>query len=638
MCRVLPNVFLATLLAYTASGIAGGETKNVYFGDTHLHTSYSFDAYFNQNFDASPDTAYRWAKGLPVIHPFNRSRVQIDTPLDFLVVADHAEFLGLLPAIANDTAEFDALGWWAGIKRWVALWAVKRALTDADARARMSAKLSSTPSENLGGDPVADPGNKPLGNSVFGNTDNIQRGAWEDIITTADRHNEPGRFTAFIGWEWSSTPSGANQHRVVFTPDDASVARLFLPYGSDKSQYPEDLWDWLIKTGARTGARFLAIPHNPNVSKGFMFGSNTLKGEVISADYARIRAQLEPVAEITQTKGDSETHPALSPEDEFADFEAYPFYLQYASQHYIARPGEYIRSALKEGLKIAARTGVNPYAFGVIGSTDSHTGLSSAEEYNFHGKIALDSIPENKAGPLFGSDVYGENSATGWTMSASGIAAVWAQENTRDSLYAAFMRREVYGTTGPRIQVRVFGGWDFPAQGHLVANLGTIGYARGVPMGGQLQAEGMASLDQAAPQFIVQALKDPNSGNLDRVQMIKGWVDEVGDTHEKIYELAWSGDRQLDSRGKLEAVGNTVNITTGKFENSIGTSALSAHWTDPDFNPRHAAFYYVRVLEIPTPRHSLLDAIALQQASPPQYAETIQERAYTSAIWYQPKH
>jgi len=412
-----------------------------------------------------------------------------------------------------------------------------------------------------------------------------------------------------------------------------------MPYGSDQSSYPEDLWAWLDATSKKTGASFVAIPHNSNISKGYMWGETFLDGTPYTPESARTRAHWEPVAEVTQYKGDSESHPDLSPEDEFADFEEYPFYIQRNEVEYKAQPGDYARSALERGLEIEERIGVNPFKFGMIGSTDSHTGLSASEEDNFWGKMAIDSTPETKRKFAVGRNV------TGWNMGASGVAAVWAEENTRESLFAAFRRREVYATTGPRMRVRFFGGWSFEEADLDEADLGQVGYSKGVPMGGDLMARpaapsGLAKLlgrkAPEAPAFLIQAVKDPKSGNLDRVQVVKGWIGPDGRSREKIYDIAWSGDRAIDADGKLEAVGNTVDLESGTYTNDIGAPELTRVWTDPSFDPAQRAFYYVRVLEIPTPRHSLLDAIALQIDPPKEGPPTLQERAYTSPIWYTP--
>jgi len=618
------------LCAGAAHTVTAQQPTELLFGDTHLHTSYSFDAYLNRNQTGDPDTAYRWAKGMPVIHPFHRARVEIGAPLDFLVVSDHAELMGVIRAVNLGSDELEDLGWWGNLKRWFSFTLLNRAIEQGEGSGVFNSLLPHLP-EQPGGDPVQDPANQ-LPPSPFGDTTVMETTAWHEIVDAAERHNQPGQFTSFIGWEWSSIPIGANLHRIVFTPDSGDQARQFLPYGSDQSQYPEDLWQWLEDTENRTGARFIAMPHNSNISKGYMYADTTLKGEPITAEYARKRIRWEPISEITQIKGDSETHPAVSPEDEFADFETYPFYIQQGHGDYKPGSGDYVRPALSLGLALEQGTGVNPYQFGLIGSTDSHSGLASPEENNFWGKMARDSTPETKRG----EHKIGGRKNSGWNMSASGLAAAWSQGNTREEIFAAFQRKEVYATTGTRLRVRVFGGWSFEEGALESADFADIGYAQGVPMGGQLPAMG-ATESVAAPQFMIRASKDPANANLDRVQVIKGWVDDAGAQFEKVHDVAWSGEREPGPGGKLPAVGNTVDLETAHYDNSIGAEQLSSLWADPDFDPNLRAFYYVRVLQIPTPRHSLYDAIALQTDVPEEGPATIQERAYTSPIWYSPR-
>lgn len=623
----MKNLFAASLLVLgigAAGAFAKAANTELLFGDTHLHTSYSFDAYLNKNRTATPDTAYRWARGMPVVHPYHRARVRINTPLDFLVVSDHAEFLGVIRAASLGTAEFEDLGLWGNLKRKFSLFALNWAI-DSESGAAVFNSVLPVKGEGSGWDPVQDPVNSTE-LDTFGDTTAVSRNAWSEIVDAAEAHNRPGEFTTFVGWEWSSIPVGANLHRVVFSPDGGDIAKQYLPYSSIDSQYPQDLWQWLEQTGERTGSRFMAMPHNSNISKGYMFADKTLKGEPISAEYAAQRMRWEPVAEATQYKGDSETHSSLSPDDEFADFETYTHYIQQDWQEYAVAPGDYIRSGLKTGLALGQKHGANPYKFGLIGSTDSHSGLAAAEEDNFWGKFARDSTPETKVS----KDQIGGRKTTGWHMGASGLAAVYATGNTRDEIFEAFQRREVYATTGPRIKVRVFGGREFPEGVVNSADFVEAGYAQGVPMGADLPA------GDGTPQLLIRAERDPASGSLDRLQVVKGWVDAGGAQHEKIFNVAWAGDRQLAADGSLPLVGNTVDLATGAYDDSIGASELSAQWADPEFDPAVHAFYYVRVLQIPTPRHSLLDAIAMQSEVPEEGPATIQERAYTSPIWYTP--
>ena len=620
---------LAALIA-TGSAItqAADGTTQLYWGDTHLHTSNSFDAFLNLNESADPDTAYRWARGMPVIHPYTQARVRIGTPLDFLVVSDHAEAMGVLRAIANGNEQLGELSGWDAVNRWAAITTIRLArwigsgLSKLVFKDQLPLRL-----DNWGSDPVLDPGNPPI-TTVLGDVTPQVIASWKDTIDAAEAHNKPGAFTALLGWEWSSIPAGANLHRVVITPNGRDQALQYQPYGSDQSQYPQDLWAWLGATASRTGSQFIAIPHNSNISKGYMFPETTLRGEPMNADYVKTRMFWEPIVEITQIKGDSETHPSLSPNDNFADFEPFEFYLQQDWEPYRAAVGDYVRPALGRGLQIEQKLGGNPFQFGLIGSTDSHVGVSSAEEDNFWGKMAYDSIPENKTG-----DSLGNVRATGWDMSASGLTAVWATENTRQGIFAAMQRREVYATTGPRIALRLFAGWNFSPTDAESPDLAALGYAAGVPMGGEITGPATAP---GGIKLLISAMKDPKGANLDRIQVIKGWVDAHGASREKIFDVAWSGERSPLSDGSLPPVGNTVNEATAAYANTIGAGQLATTWEDPEFDPRQSAFYYVRVLQIPTPRHSLYDAVALKTPPPEKIPPVIQERAYSSPIWYTP--
>ncbi len=646
--------FRAALVAAALAGAAGLADRasaqenpgRLLWGDTHLHTNLSTDAYFFGNRTADADTAYRFAKGQGVIHPYHRARVRLQTPLDFLAVTDHAGMLGVpyslfserdprltrtrlgkrLIELAEAGQEEDAFGLFLYGLTTLGVENAQRPekiglLTFLGWRL---ADLISVPNEReralrwINSDP-----------SLFEEiqNDDVTASHWRTNIEAAERHNAPGEFTTLIGWEYTPTPDGANLHRVVLTPDGADKASRFAPFSSAMSANPEDLWVWLGKTRAETGADFVSIPHNSNLSKGEMFARTTTAGDPIDEGYARLRATWETVAEVTQIKGTSETHPLLSPDDEFADFEFFNALLEVRADGSIARPraeeGSYVRSALKTGLEIENEIGVNPYKLGMIGATDSHAGTASAEEDNFMGKMAIDSVPETKEAG-FVQDL------PGWEMSASGLAAVWARENTRQEIIAAFKRREVYGTTGPRIAVRFFGGYAFDAADLNARDLAAVGYQKGVPMGGDLTAGG------AAPSFLIHAAKDPAGANLDRIQIVKGWLGADGEAREKVFDVAWSGTRQLGVDGTLPPVGDTVDRETGAYENTIGAPELLTIWRDPEFDASARAFYYVRVLQIPTPRNSLFDAIALQQDPPEGYPQAIQERAYTSPIWYTP--
>ncbi|TDG12085.1 DUF3604 domain-containing protein [Seongchinamella unica] len=615
---LLAVVLLAASTAVTAE-------KQLFWGDTHLHTNNSFDAITIGNKSIGPAQAYRYARGLPVVHPYHGARVQIGTPLDFLVVSDHAEFLGLVRYVYEQGAPTDGLGPVDTLYAWLSSLAIRVGIDSRWGSLLFASRLPDAEDPKTAGERVAEQGLKLGG--IAANPE-ISRKVWAEITAAADAYNTPGEFTAFIGWEWSSNGGGANLHRIVITDGDAASASQYLPYSFLDSSFPVDLWAWLDATSAGTGADFIAIPHNSNISKGYMFGTRSLRGNAFSDEYIAARSRWEKVVEVTQIKGDSETHPQLSPRDEFADFETFDFYIQRDESSYTVSAGDYIRSALRTGLALEAQQGENPYRFGLIGSSDAHSGLAGAEEDNFHGKFAADSIPANKQGLV---DVSDRRTPRGWDMSASGLAAVWAEENTREALLAALKRREVYATTGPRIALQFFAGEAWPEDILDSASLYQDAVASGVPMGGVL--EGRRSV---SPEFFVIAERDARGANLDRIQIVKGWLDEDGQTREKVYDVAWSGERSPDAAGRLPPVGDSVDRASAGYQNSIGAPALRVRWQDPDFDPRQSAFYYVRVLQIPTPRHSLYDAVALELDSAEGYPDVIQERAYSSPIWYRP--
>lgn len=587
----------------TLSGGAHAAATQVYFGDTHVHTALSGDAFIFGNHSVTPDTAYRYAKGIPVVHPYHKAKVQLKTPLDFMAVADHAEYMGVTPLTVKGDPRVMATE--RGRKNHEMFKEGKGALVFME----MVRSINE---------------NKPIPEL---NTEDIRKPVWQQITRAADMHNEPGKFTTFIGWEWSSLPDGANLHRVVLVKEGAEKAETFLPYSSIESARPEDLWAWMEKTSKASDVNILAIPHNSNISKGLMFAMKDSEGKPITAAYAKTRSEWEPLVEVTQTKGDSETNSSLSPNDEFADFETYGVLID--ARNAVAKDpaaaGNYVRSALKNGLAIEQEVGVNPFKLGMIGSTDSHTGLSSPEEGNFWGKMAIDSIPANKLKGF-------SKRNSGFDMSASGLAGVWATENTREALFEAMQRKETYATTGPHMKVRFFGGWDYDPTDAVASDFADRGYAKGVPMGGDLTA---APAD-TAPKFLIQAVKDPVSANLDRVQVIKGWVDSAGETHETVFDVALSDERTVSADGTVPAVGNTVDLSTARYTNDIGAVDFATVWSDPAFDASQRAFYYVRVLEIPTPRNSTQDMVALKQPLPEGYPASIQERAYTSPIWYTP--
>ncbi len=608
---------------------AGAQETNLYWGDTHLHSSYSPDAYLMQNRSADPDTAYRYAKGYPVIHPYHRSRIQIETPLDFLVLSDHGEFMGVIPMLFQGDERVGNTETGKRYLEWI----------EQGREIEMFGELIAQVNKVV-------PPNPDLNNPE------INAFVWGEIMAAADRNYEPGKFTAFMGWEWSSTPQGQNLHRVVVMRGSKENGETFIPYTSLDSDRPEDLWAWLSETAEKADTDFLAIPHNSNISGGLMFPLVDSDGNGVDTDYAKLRMRWEPIVEMTQIKGDSETHPRLSPNDEFADYETYEHliavegveapsmfgegYLSSLSakdrefietqEQRVLDNGDYARTALMRGLAIEDRIGVNPYKFGMIGSTDSHTAMASAEEDNFHGKMAIDSTPDTKSEEVIPG-------TPGWDMGAAGLAAVWATENTRDGIFDAMKRKEAYATTGPRIELRFFGGWDFRNRDARARDIAGVGYDKGVPMGGDLTA-GPAG---KAPSFLIRAVKDPLGGNLDRIQVVKGFLNADDMPEERVYNVALSDNRKEGADGKVPPVGNTVDVSTGNYTNSIGDAELAAVWTDPDFDASKRAFYYVRVLQIPTPRHTLFDAIALGiPVEETGHPATIQERAYSSPIWYTP--
>jgi len=588
---------------------ASAETKSnrvLLWGDTHLHTKYSGDAYALRNWSVTPDDAYRFAKGEPVAHAFSKARMQLKTPLDFLVVTDHAEYMGVMQLVENNSEE-------------LARSEIGRILLENRDKGELRKSFALLAS-SLNND-------APMKELL---TTEIRKPIWDIITSAADRHNKPGTFTALIGWEWSSMPQGANLHRIVFTPDDAKLAGQYLPFSSLADNRPEGLWNWLDKTSAAHNARFVSIPHNSNISLGRMFSDVKSDGSPIDAAYAELRMKWEPVIEMVQVKGTSETHPKLSPEDPFAGFELYEKVMDFTRkvEGGTGVRGNYARDALRRGLEIEKTAGENPYKFGFIGATDMHTGMSSAEEDNFGGKYPIDGIPSMKFNQQLTPNAYGVD------MSAQGLAAIWADENTRDGVYEAFRRKEVYGTSGPRIQLRFFGGWSFSENDAKSAAFAERGYQKGVPMGGDLPP----APNNQAPSFIIHAAKDPIGANIERIQVVKGWVDASGQSYERVYDVVLSDQRAAKGALISQPIGSTVDAEHATYTNDVGAVQLSAKWSDPDFNAAENAFYYARVLEIKTPRHSVFDAVAMQTEHPSRYPTEIQERAYSSPIWYNPSN
>jgi hypothetical protein len=591
----------SALLASTAfllvSAAAHSQERQAYFGQTHLHTSWSLDAYIIGNTVTGPEEAYQYAMGQTIKHPAGYD-VKITTPLDFQGVTDHSEYVGVV-RLANDP-------------------------TSSISKLPIAAKLKVTPDNPamkifqwLAGSiaaskPITELLDPSLGGSV-----------WKQNSAIADKYYKPGAFTTFCSYEWTSMPNAQNMHRNVFFKDCAKVPDL--PFSAIDSVHPEDLWNWM--DGQRkAGNEVLAISHNANLSNGIMFPVDVdSKGRPLDAAWAQQRMTNEPLTELRQTKGTSETHPDLSPNDEFANYEIMNFLIG-VDNSFSKLHGSYAREAYQNGLAMQATRGYNPYKFGVVGASDSHNTVTSYVQSNFFGAHGLiDATPEKR---LAGSV---ESGMTVLQTGPSGLTGVWAEENTRESIFNAMQRREAFATTGVRLQVRLFGGFDYD-QGLLSqADWVKTAYAGGVPMGGDLPAA-----DDKVPSFIVSAVKDPADANLDRIQIIKGWTKD-GQIFEKIFDVAWSGDRQPDpATGKVPAVGSTVDISKATYTNDIGAVELKAVWTDPEFDASQHAFYYARALQIPTPRWSTHDAAKLGVPPPSNVAATVQERAWTTPIWYTP--
>ncbi len=589
--------------------------EKVLFGDTHLHTSNSSDA-FAFGVRLGPEDALRFARGEEVTAT-SGIKAKLDRPLDFLVISDHSDGLATLKTI------YDA----------------PRLLLRDPTLQRWHDELHKGPKESMA---VATElidlfSQRKLPAAMLDKQANDKRTekVWTAYTSTVEDYNEPGKFTAFDGFEYTLMPKGDNLHRVVIFRDGKDKVDQVLPFSSLIGTTPDQLWDYMDAYSKKTGGHVLAIPHNSNVSNGLMFQMVGPGGGPMTAAYASRRAAHEPLVEATQIKGDSEAHPFLSPNDEFADFgkagwELGNLTLETAKTNSMFA-GEYIREALKRGLAIEATTGVNPYKLGMIGSTDSHTALSTGDESNFFGKhTGVEPSAERAMKPQgFGAG----RGRFGWEYLAGGYAAVWAKANTRGAIFDAMMRKETYATSGPRMTVRFFAGWDFKSD-DLKGDWVRAGYLRGVPMGGDL-SQGVGK----APSFIISALKDPAGANLDRVQVVKGWADKTGAIHEKIFNVVWSSpeNRRLGANGKIPAVGDTVDAATASYKNSIGAPALATVWRDPEFNADIKSFYYLRVLEIPTPRWVLFDALRYKAKLGPEVRIKDQERAYTSPIWYHPR-
>ncbi len=575
--------------------------KNPYFGETHLHTGWSFDEAI-YNVKLGPENSYKHARGEKVLHPSGQE-VQLKLPLDFMIVSDHSEYLGVLVRMYDPN---DPLSKHPMAK------AVVGSGNDLDASTKAFYSLVKQTIQSDGS-------TKP--DSILNNPE-LKRTIWDEYIKITDKYNDPGKFTTLVGYEWSSQPNMSNQHRnVIFR----SSKDLPVPYSYFDSQHPEDLWKWM-DTQRDNGHTLLAIPHNGNLSNGLMFSMDDSFGNPITYEYAKARMRNEKLTEIIQTKGQSETHPLMAPNDEFAGFEIWTKPVAGPGTVKIEE-GNYVRNAFSNGMALEKKIGINPFKFGIVGGGDIHTSIISHEEYAHTGEHNLKS-----SSPKARLLVNAPNEPSKIEQGTAGLSNVWAEENTRESIYDAMERKETWGTSGPRIITRVFAGYDFGKTQPDDNNWAEIGYEKGVPMGADMKE----NTEGKPVQLMIYARKGPNSGNLDRIQVVKGWVDSNGESQTKIYNVTWSGDRQLDANGKLPAVGNTVDIPDASYTNTIGSAELKTVWTDPSFDASLPAYYYLRILEIPTPRWSTYDAKELGIEPPKDFPATIQERAWSSPIWYNP--
>ncbi|TAL01204.1 MAG: DUF3604 domain-containing protein [Rhodospirillaceae bacterium] len=594
--------------ATAVAAIPANPLRNAYYGDLHLHTTYSFDAYVLMGTKADPETAYRFGRGEPV--EYLGQMVQRGEPLDFLAVTDHAENMGVFNQLEdpNSVVSKSELG---------------KALKDATSGAHNPRDLVEATKRFFA---LREQKLPPELQAVSAS-------AWDREVSMANRYYQPGKFTTFIGYEWTSMPGGANLHRNVIFKGDAAPA----PFTSMDSSDPEDLWAWLEKI-RKQGYEAIAIPHNGNASNGLMYDWTTLDGRPIDRAYAELRQANEPLSEMSQNKGSSETHPLLSPNDEFANYEIFDHLL--AATVAPSKPqGSYVRDALSRGLVLQRIIGVNPYKFGVEGGSDLHGALSVSSQADYAGNMAGANLgggrpTKEQAAGILGTAGNMPGSLTPMITTAGNLTGVWAESNTRESIYNALRRKETFATTGTKLKVRFFGGWNLDKTLVKQGDWVKAAYDVAVPMGGDLPANTNRA---TAPSFAVWAVKDPNAGNLDRIQVIKVW-EENNHQKEKIFDVAWSGHRKPDAKtGKLPAVGTTVDLHTGKYTNTIGAAELKTVWTDPEFDPERLAAYYLRVLEIPTPRWSTLLAVQNGLPIPKGFDATEQQRAWSSPIWYTPK-
>jgi len=585
--------------------------NNAYFGDLHIHTSWSFDA-FIYNTRTTPDDAYKYGKGEKIAHSATDG-IQLRRPLDFMAVTDHAEYMGVMKKMLEPEHPFYNLD-------------IAKQIRSTDGPTSLGA--------------FASVGRSIAGNLPFKELDqkDIKTSTWEEIVKIANAHYEPGKFTTFPAYEWTSSPGDTmdinggripmarNMHRNVIFKGDKVPA---LPFSSFDSQNPEKLWDWMDMQ-RKNGVTLLAIPHNANMSDGLMYAQTQYEGSPMTLQYIRQRMRNEPINEVVQIKGQSMSHPILAPNDEFADFELFAYTFTMTTPTPSKAPGSYVREAYQNGLAIEKQIGANPFKFGMIGSSDGHNSAGALEEDNYFGKFGIrDGTPSQRL------DNKQRRFLSNKFMSAAGMAGVWASENTREAIFAAMERKETFATSGPRIKLRIFGGWDFKKEDLEKDDWTKEAYSKGIPMGGDLKVRSEELRGKnASPSFLIWAVKDSESANLDRIQVIKAWVNADGQAQEKIFDVAWSGERAIGANGKLPPVGNTVNTAEATYDNSIGAVSLQTVWEDPEFDASQSAMYYLRVLEIPTPRWSTYDAKALGISIPDDLNATIQERAWSSPIWY----
>ena len=595
----------------SAANIPVNPLKEAYFGDTHVHTGWSFDAGLDGAI-LTPDDAYRFALGEEITSNTG-TKTRLKKPYDWFLISDHSDGMGVINEVIDGNPEMMESEILAG---W------NKAFASGEEARMAAAKSEVVVLQSTGKLPeqAMDP--------------KWMASAWNKTIDAAEKFNQPGTFTTFTAYEWTVNAGGGdNLHRNIIYKEGGDQARDILPLTTFETQEPKKLWAWMANYEAKTGDKLLAIPHNGNMSNGRMYEEQQFDGTPMTKQWAEMRAKYERLMELFQYKGQSEAHPYLSPTDEFANYELWDrgnLVLKPKTSKEMLRY-EYYREGLKSGMRIGQELGANPFMYGANSGTDTHTGISSLDESEFYGKFKTvePNNTERWDFPLLegNNDIY-----KGWEMAASGVMGVWAESNTREAIWEAMYNRETFSTTGSRLKMRFFGGFGL-AENDMADGMAQAGYDKGVPMGSVLAG----SADTTAPGFLIHVVKDPDGANLDRVQVIKGWVDANGETQEMIYEVAWAGDRAVDAKGKLPAIGNTVNMETAAYTNDIGETELSTYWSDPDFDPALPSFYYVRVLEIPTPRWTLFDKIRHNLDLPDNVPLVHQERGVTSPIWYTPQ-